>query len=1036
MHAGRAIKAHGAIVVAQRGPGMAGRHLAHLLRRALRHDAATTLAAFRPQVNQPVAGADHVQVVLDHHQRMAGLQQLAEGLHQPRNVVEMQAGGRLVKQEQRTFRRQPLSALAGAFCRFGQESSQLQALRLAAAQRRYRLAQAHIVQAHIHDRLERAQHLAIRRMRRATRGGIGRAGAKQQHRLVHRQLQHIGHVQRAATTLYRHFQDFRAVALAVAVRAAQVDIAQELHLHMLETAAATGRATAIATVEAELARGITALLRQRRGGKQLADRIPGADIAHRVGTRRLADRRLVHEHHVGQMVRAQQTIMLARRLGGLAKLAQQRRCQHVLDQRGLARSAHAGDADHALQRNLQRHVLQVVGAHAFQDQARRVVLHRTQLPAGRIDHLAPAAQVVTGERGGLAQVLRRAVKHDLAAALARPRAHVDDAVGRPHHRRVMLHHHQRVASIAQAQHRLGDAVHVARVQADAGLVQHEQGVDQRGAQRRRQVDALHLAATQGAALPVQRQVADADIAQIAQPVADFLEQQLLRLHVGGIASLLRAGFGQQGKELPQPLDRQLHQVVQAQAGQGFQLRTRPVGATRHEALFWRQHGIGLRLVAHTPEQAFRLQARTGTRRTLGVAAVLGQQHPDMHLVGLGFQVVKKALDAVPLLVPATLVVGRTVNHPALLCLGQLVPGGVTRNAGFFGMAHQIVLRLDPGRRLDRLDRALAQRQLLVRNHQAPVHANHAAKAAAGLAGAYRRVEREHGWQRRAVGDAAFRAQQAAGVFPQRRLTLAFRRQHIDAHPAFTMAQRAFQCLDHAAALDLAHAEAVCHHVQDLAVAALLTLLHPGIARCRQPLLDFFLGRVVRQLHRKGQHQTRITGLGSALLQVGEDGIRMVLAHRQGGDAVMQMAKAGKEQLQVVVQLGHGAHGGAAGTHRVGLVDRNRRRHALHPVHRRLVHAVQELARIGAEGFHVTALALSVQGIEHQAGLAGTTGPGHHRQLAGADVQIQVAQVVLARAPDADAFAQIAASGLAGDRLGHGGGGDGFRHVDSSWEGSQ
>jgi hypothetical protein len=39
-----------------------------------------------------------------------------------------------------------------------------------------------------------------------------------------------------------------------------------------------------------------------------------------------------------------------------------------------------------------------------------------------------------------------------------------------------------------------DAVHVARVQADAGLVQHEQGVDQRGAQRGGQVDALHLAA--------------------------------------------------------------------------------------------------------------------------------------------------------------------------------------------------------------------------------------------------------------------------------------------------------------------------------------------------------------------------------------------------------------------------------------------------------------------------------------------------------------------------------------------------------------
>jgi hypothetical protein len=39
-----------------------------------------------------------------------------------------------------------------------------------------------------------------------------------------------------------------------------------------------------------------------------------------------------------------------------------------------------------------------------------------------------------------------------------------------------------------------DAAHVARVQADAGLVEHEQGVHQRGAERGGQVDALHLAA--------------------------------------------------------------------------------------------------------------------------------------------------------------------------------------------------------------------------------------------------------------------------------------------------------------------------------------------------------------------------------------------------------------------------------------------------------------------------------------------------------------------------------------------------------------
>ena len=73
-------------------------------------------------------------------------------------------------------------------------------------------------------------------------------------------------------------------------------------------------------------------------------------------------------------------------------------------------------------------------------------------------------------------------------------AHVDDAVGGQHHGRVMLHHHQRVARIDQALHGHVDAVHVARVQADGGLVQHEQSVDQGRAQCGGQVDALHLAA--------------------------------------------------------------------------------------------------------------------------------------------------------------------------------------------------------------------------------------------------------------------------------------------------------------------------------------------------------------------------------------------------------------------------------------------------------------------------------------------------------------------------------------------------------------
>ncbi len=128
-----------------------------------------------------------------------------------------------------------------------------------------------------------------------------------------------------------------------------------------------------------------------------------------------------------------------------------------------------------------------------------------------------------------------------------------------------------------------------------------------------------------------------------------------------------------------------------------------------------------------------------------------------------------------------------------------------------------------------------------------------------------------------------------------------------------------------------------------------------------------------------------------------------------GLALLQLISAGNNwgltpinwQLQVVVQLGHRAHGGARVAHRVGLVDGNRWRHPLDLVHGGLVHAIEKLARVGAEGFHITPLPLGIQRVEHQRRLARTAGAGDHRQLPGADVHIQILQIVLARAVDAD-----------------------------------
>ncbi|MNV59503.1 hypothetical protein D3C71_1519320 [compost metagenome] len=167
------------------------------------------------------------------------------------------------------------------------------------------------------------------------------------------------------------------------------------------------------------------------------------------------------------------------------------------------------------------------------------------------------------------------------------------------------------------------------------------------------------------------------------------------------------------------------------------------------------------------------------------------------------------------------------------------------------------------------------------------------------------------------------------------------------------------------------------------------------------MLDL-LGRCIGgEFDREGQHDAWITGGSAARGQLGVDGLGRVMAHRLRRLLVEQLARTGEQQLQVVVQLRHRAHGGAAGAHGVGLVDGDGRRHALDLVHSGLVHAVEELAGVGAEGLHVAALALGIERVKHQAGFARAAGPRDHREFAGADVQIQVLEVVLACAADTD-----------------------------------
>ena len=121
--------------------------------------------------------------------------------------------------------------------------------------------------------------------------------------------------------------------------------------------------------------------------------------------------------------------------------------------------------------------------------------------------------------------------------------------------------------------------------------------------------------------------------------------------------------------------------------------------------------------------------------------------------------------------------------------------------------------------------------------------------------------------------------------------------------------------------------------------------------------------------------------------------------RPAAVVAVRMADPRPQQAQVVVDLGDRADGRARVPRGGLLVDRDRRRQALDRVHVGLVHLAQELARVGGQRLHVAPLALRVDRVEGKARLAGAREPGDHDQRVARQPEVEVLEVVLARARD-------------------------------------
>ena len=143
------------------------------------------------------------------------------------------------------------------------------------------------------------------------------------------------------------------------------------------------------------------------------------------------------------------------------------------------------------------------------------------------------------------------------------------------------------------------------------------------------------------------------------------------------------------------------------------------------------------------------------------------------------------------------------------------------------------------------------------------------------------------------------------------------------------------------AVDLDAREALAHQLlEDVLVLALAVADDRRVDREARPLLEL-------------QHLV-------------DDRVERLPRDRLAADRAMRPADPRVEQAQVVVDLGHGADRRARVARGRLLVDRDRRAEAVDVVDVRLLHHLQELARVRGERLDVAALALGVDRVEGKA----------------------------------------------------------------------
>ena len=127
------------------------------------------------------------------------------------------------------------------------------------------------------------------------------------------------------------------------------------------------------------------------------------------------------------------------------------------------------------------------------------------------------------------------------------------------------------------------------------------------------------------------------------------------------------------------------------------------------------------------------------------------------------------------------------------------------------------------------------------------------------------------------------------------------------------------------------------------------------------------------------------------------------------------AGAGEQQAQVVGDLGDRADGAAGALADAFLLDRDGGGQSLDRLDFGACQLIEELPCVARQALDITPLTLGVERVEGEARFAGAGGAGDDDELVARNRDVDVLQVVGARAVDRDLFG-ITAGGQSGDRL--------------------